>query len=122
MNVVDISDTDHECFDYIMNTRQSYEMLGESVRLLERLAKRMNCSIEETMALHWIAYGTVRSSVRVWNRKLRVAFRLAVKDFEKNFPDECPDWVRKDRLIDAGGASLDAVMTLALRQRDRWSL
>jgi hypothetical protein len=99
-----------ECFDYIMNTEKTYQMLGKAVGLLERRAKRFRRTIEaefiEAQSL---------SGYAAWHKLTAQTINAALVDRRNNFPEEGePEWL-------GVGAARD-VLTIALTQRDRFPL
>jgi len=97
----------HLVYDYIMNTRRAYNLLGEAVHLAERLAKRMGRTLEHTVSLApW-----QELSIRRWWRRAKEAIVAAENDFQKNF---------HEALLDDGTIDINELMSMAVSQRDRW--
>ena len=110
-----IPDIAYEAFDYIMNTRESYKLLGEALVYFKRQLKRNR--VTPTQEFNgYQGYGKEFS--KRWGRKLREARQFALKDYTKNFSDENPSWIGK-----FGSYTFNEgyIMRLALRYVDRWN-
>jgi len=120
-----ISDSAIECFDYITNTRNTYDLLGQALALLIRRAKREKHSIEGELTnpcgdrtLHLPEdRGPRRVRVRVipgWLRTIRACINLARKDYLKFFAEEDP----RPRWLES--VDEKQVLLHALSHRDWW--
>jgi hypothetical protein len=108
-----IPDCAYDCFTYIINTRKTYDLLGESLRLfLRRVQGRRRKKQPKQVVEEALLNGIWDCSL--WSRRLREAIQEAAKDFRKCFPDELPDnaWIGKVREVD--------VMRIALEHKDQW--
>jgi hypothetical protein len=105
----------YEAFDYFMNTRKSYDLLGEALVYFNRQLKRNR--VTPTQEFNgYQGYG--KNFNKRWGRKLREAAHAALKDHAECFPEEHPDWIGKFGLM---AVSSTYIMRLTLKYADRWS-
>lgn len=106
----------YEAFDYIINTRSTYEMLGEAVRMLERRARKTRQSPEEELKSP-LSFSTLKATWKGWRVLVDAAVDSARRDYTKCFPEEAtsedhPAWLDS---IDPAD-----VLQIALIHRDRF--
>src|SRR5512137_1100234 len=92
----EVPDNAYECFDYIVNTHKLYNLLGESLGLLIRRAKRHRHPVEDELrGATGINLGDGSPLWSVWLRRAREVVREAIKDYGKFFVEEDPkpDWL-----------------------------
>jgi hypothetical protein len=116
-----ISDEAYEAFDYIINTRTTYEMLREALGLLERRAKRNGLTPQEELRTG--AYD-LRGPRRWYTIVCQTLFK-AREDYYKFFAEEaeenCPDWVDTSTPGGVTGPLANQVLAVALEHRYHWS-
>ena len=109
-----IPDKAHDAFDYMMNMRTTYDMLGQAVGFFNRQLKRNRVTPTQELT----GYGGYLSEFnKRWAKLLREAIRIALKDRAKCFPEEHPDWIGE-----YGKATFNEhIMRLDLKYSDQWS-
>jgi hypothetical protein len=108
-------DKAYDAFDYIMNNRETYDLLGQALVFFRRQLKR-NRSTAQQEIRGYIGYGNTYS--KRWGKLLREAISKAMNDNAKWFPNEGSSWISK-----YGGfiAGQENIMRLALQHSDQWS-
>jgi hypothetical protein len=106
----------YEAFDYIVNTRSTYELLSEAVLMLERRSRKARRSPLEELRSP-LSFSTLKASWKGWGTMAAFAVESARRDYEKSFPEEAkgrarPAWVR--------GIDPADVLHVALLHRDRF--
>lgn len=120
------SENAQECFDYIVNTRLTYDLLGEALAQLIRRAKNQRHSVAEELANPCADRKTQfpgdrgPRKMRVpivpgWLRTARSAITIATKDYLRFFREEDPQpaWIK--------GVDAKLVLKHAFIHRDWWS-
>ena len=107
----ELSDNAYEAFDYILNTRATYELLGKAVVMLEGEAKTQHQSAPTELCRSINSYKD-----REWKRVCFSALVSARTDYRRTFGDseDSPSWYKDINL------KVEEVMACALVHRDHF--